>query len=224
MDSTIIYIILGCIVVVNVIFLSFIMKNKNKNSAAPVASASEAAPSLPENHQFVDEYVKTQALGSLNQPVSVPQQPNPIQQDKTEILGGISILSDTEKQQIREKSISPSRVDETVFLGSNQVVSEVQATFRTIEYKENNEQKTYEWDEFVVLTIGRDPNSSELTVSEDQYIGRKHALLYKKEDQYFLVDLDSKNGSFVNGQPLKGQIEVKLDQPFILGQTEFLIK
>ena len=225
MDSTIIYIILGCIVILNAFFLFFMMKNKGKNNATPVAPDSEVALSMPQKNEFIDEYVKTQALGSMNQPVSVPHNPNPVHQDKTEVLGGgISNLSDMEKQTIREKSLSLSSIGETVILGSTQAEPEVQAITRTIEYKENNQKKTFKWDESVVLTIGRDPRGSELTVTEDNYIGRKHALLYKKEDQYFLVDLDSRNGTFVNDEPLKGQTEVTLDQKFKLGQTEFLLK
>ena len=74
------------------------------------------------------------------------------------------------------------------------------------------------------MTIGRDPNNSDLTVSADNFIGRKHALLYKKDDHYLLVDLDSKNGTYINNKQLKGQTEVAIDQVFKLGQTEFILK
>ena len=204
------------------------MKNKNKNktntSAAPIAPAAEEK-STNNPKEFVDEYVKTQALGPNNSLVPTPDSSKPLQHDKTEVLGaGISNLSESEKQSIREISTPQSTVGETVILAPNHSFAEVKTLLRSIQYKENNEQKTFEWDETTLLTIGRDPNNSDLTVSADNFIGRKHALLYKKDDHYFLVDLDSKNGTYINNKQLKGQTEVAIDQVFRLGQTEFILK
>jgi pSer/pThr/pTyr-binding forkhead associated (FHA) protein len=216
-----IYIILGGIVLLNIVFIFLMMKNKNRNtnSTVPVTPAAEEV-AIEKPNDFVDEYVKTQALGSTSSPSPIPEDKKPVKQDKTEVLkGGISNLSESEKQSIRAQST----VGETVVL-SNQSIAEPKTYLRNIQYQDNNEERKFKWDESTPLTIGRDPNSSDLTVSSDNFIGRKHALLYKKDNHYYLVDLDSKNGTFVHNEPLKGQTEIAIDQVFRLGQTEFILK
>jgi hypothetical protein len=226
LDTTIIYIILGGVVLLNIVFLSLMMKNKNKdqNSTAQVAPAVEAE-SIEKPNDHVDEYVKTQALGPTGSSAPMAENKQPVQHDKTEVLrGAIANFSESEKQAIRGTSAPQSPVGETIILGSNQSIAQPKAILRSIQYHDNNEAKKFEWDESTPLTIGRDPNNSDLTVSSDNFIGRKHALLYKKDNHYYLVDLDSKNGTFIHNEPLKGQTEVAIDQVFRLGQTEFILK
>jgi hypothetical protein len=50
------------------------------------------------------------------------------------------------------------------------------------------------------LTIGRDLRSS--LVIEDRQVSRRHARIRLEGDQYILEDLNSRNGTFVNGQEL----------------------
>jgi hypothetical protein len=50
------------------------------------------------------------------------------------------------------------------------------------------------------LTIGRD-EGCDLVIPERQ-VSRQHARIAVEEDRYILTDLDSKNGTFVNGQPV----------------------
>lgn len=51
-----------------------------------------------------------------------------------------------------------------------------------------------------VLLIGRD-EESEIVIPERQ-VSRRHASIHLEEDRYVLKDLGSKNGTFVNGQPV----------------------
>jgi predicted component of type VI protein secretion system len=50
------------------------------------------------------------------------------------------------------------------------------------------------------LTIGRDQRSN--LVIEDRQVSRRHARIRLEGDQYILKDLNSRNGTFVNGQEL----------------------
>lgn len=52
------------------------------------------------------------------------------------------------------------------------------------------------------LTFGRDPGSG--LVIEDRRVSRRHARIWLEGDRYYLEDLNSKNGTFVNGQELQG--------------------
>jgi len=57
-----------------------------------------------------------------------------------------------------------------------------------------------QWPVSGTLTIGRD-ESCEVVVP-DRQVSRQHARLSLRENTVFLEDLDSKNGTYLNGQPL----------------------
>ncbi len=59
-----------------------------------------------------------------------------------------------------------------------------------------------------VWTIGRD---RQLAISiPDRHLSRYHAVIqYIKNQGFYLIDLNSTNGSFVNGEPLQGRILLK---------------
>jgi len=54
------------------------------------------------------------------------------------------------------------------------------------------------------LIIGRQVEKNDFQVDE-QYtkVGRKHARVFRKSDGMYIEDLDSKNGTFVNGKSIK---------------------
>lgn len=56
------------------------------------------------------------------------------------------------------------------------------------------------------VTVGRD-DSSDLTL-DDRQISRQHIRIYKEGSKFFIQDLESKNGTWVNGLQLKGSREL----------------
>ena len=56
------------------------------------------------------------------------------------------------------------------------------------------------------VRIGRDPSNS-LAIS-DLSLSRRHCLLSREQDNYKICDLDSRNGTFVNGSAIS---EYQLD-------------
>lgn len=58
--------------------------------------------------------------------------------------------------------------------------------------------------------IGRDSTQCAIVISDCDGVSRRHAVIKNREDQYFLEDLDSKNGTFVDGQQLKPKERVLL--------------
>ncbi len=50
-------------------------------------------------------------------------------------------------------------------------------------------------------TIGRDASQSTIQIC-DQKASRAHAKIFKEENRYYLEDLESKNGTFLNGKPV----------------------
>ncbi len=57
------------------------------------------------------------------------------------------------------------------------------------------------------VTIGRD-DPSDLVIHMDQ-ISRRHLRIHRSEEYYFVADLDSKNGTWVNGERVTADIRVK---------------
>jgi pSer/pThr/pTyr-binding forkhead associated (FHA) protein len=51
------------------------------------------------------------------------------------------------------------------------------------------------------VTIGRDPTNG-VTLEEDKLVSRSHAEIVVRNEQWYLVDLGSRNGSLVNGRPV----------------------
>lgn len=58
-----------------------------------------------------------------------------------------------------------------------------------------------------VCVIGRDPTSS-VRLEEDS-VSKQHARLARVGDRFEIEDLDSSNGTFVNGRRIHGRAEVK---------------
>ena len=43
-------------------------------------------------------------------------------------------------------------------------------------------------------------------VIEDDFASRRHAQITRRDDGYWLCDLDSKNGTLLDGQPVTGEV------------------
>jgi pSer/pThr/pTyr-binding forkhead associated (FHA) protein len=71
-----------------------------------------------------------------------------------------------------------------------------------------------------IWTIGRDSHAA-LPI-QDQRLSRRHAAIhYAERIGFFLVDLDSTNGSYVNGQPVHGQRRLRDGDRVRLGGFAF---
>lgn len=61
-----------------------------------------------------------------------------------------------------------------------------------------------------VVRVGRSPSISEICISGNRGVGRVHAVLYVRDGQVYILDNNSKNKTFVDGE------ELKPDQPVML--------
>lgn len=67
-------------------------------------------------------------------------------------------------------------------------------------------------------TLGRD-KSCDIPISGDRYVSKKHALLRKDTNGYFLEDLGSTNGTFIDDEPVHGPSLLPDGQIFKVGRT-----
>lgn len=59
-------------------------------------------------------------------------------------------------------------------------------------------------------------------VLKDRWVSRSHAMLQRMDNgEFFLIDLGSRNGSFVNGRRVTIPIRLRNGDELVLGQTEF---
>lgn len=74
------------------------------------------------------------------------------------------------------------------------------------------------------ITIGRDENNT--IQIEDTLVSRFHALVQKIKNAYFIKDLDSTNGTLINGREIPKGNYFKLKQGDVLkiGRTEIHIQ
>ncbi len=70
-----------------------------------------------------------------------------------------------------------------------------------------------------VYTIGRSPDADIRIM--DNTISRNHLKIFRKNNKYFIQDLKSKNGTFVNGERVQAgvEIEVKTGMPLAIGRV-----
>ncbi len=69
--------------------------------------------------------------------------------------------------------------------------------------------------------IGRDPQCHLRPASP--LISKRHCALILREDKIFVRDFDSTNGTFVNEQPVKGEVELKNKDNLKVGPIAFVV-
>ncbi len=66
------------------------------------------------------------------------------------------------------------------------------------------------------ITIGRDPKN--LIVIDNMGVSGHHAVLTHKDNQYFLEDLNSTNGTFLNSEKITGKHQINSTDSIIIGK------
>ena len=70
-----------------------------------------------------------------------------------------------------------------------------------------------------IISVGREIGN-DIVISDDSFVGRHHLQLIKDDAGVFFVrDLNSTNGTFVNGQRIKGEIQIEEHDIIRIGNT-----
>ena len=71
--------------------------------------------------------------------------------------------------------------------------------------------------------VGRDPSCD--IVIPDPYVSRKHLRIFHRDGKWYAVDMGSRNGTFVNGEDIRGRepIELAPGIELVLGLTTIRI-
>lgn len=71
------------------------------------------------------------------------------------------------------------------------------------------------------ITLGRTEDND--LVLQDKYVSSTHAKIYSKDDEYFLEDLKSTNGTILNGVKINGIIQIAVDDQIQIGSLTFKV-
>lgn len=108
------------------------------------------------------------------------------------------------------KSLSATIVEEAAIDIPKKKMFEKKEKKQFIEKANNNDMK--------IITVGRETNND--VVIPDSFVGRHHLQLIKDEaGAFFVRDLNSTNGTFVNGQRIQGEVAVDEKDVIRIGIT-----
>jgi pSer/pThr/pTyr-binding forkhead associated (FHA) protein len=74
----------------------------------------------------------------------------------------------------------------------------------------------------VITPLGRDVNNA--IVIDDPFASAEHAVLTYRGRSWYLEDLESTNGSFINGQPIDGVSALSFGDEVQIGQVRFRLE
>ena len=73
-----------------------------------------------------------------------------------------------------------------------------------------------------ITTLGRDVNNA--VVVDDEFVSAEHAVLTFRGRTWYVEDLDSTNGTFVNGSPVDGVAPLGYGDEIQLGQVRLRLE
>lgn len=69
------------------------------------------------------------------------------------------------------------------------------------------------------IIIGRDDSSAQACLTLDRYVSRRHARVHADDDGLMLEDLESRNGTKLDGNAVHAELPLPVGAPFIVGRT-----
>lgn len=132
--------------------------------------------------------------------------------------GGMFLVMMTMLLIRRKKKSKPSKT-------SGRDIENDTGTFHRVALTDQTDSmKTFRCDFKTTIIVGRNPNMCTLLIGGDNSISGKHCGIYVKSGVFYVKDLDSSNGTKVNGIPLAGECEIHSGDIIKLGRREYLVE
>ena len=71
------------------------------------------------------------------------------------------------------------------------------------------------------LTIGRNTGYHHWTIEGDMTVSGNHCKIYQRNQELYILDLNSTNGTYVNGQRVRGEMKLSNHDKIRIGQSEY---
>lgn len=85
-----------------------------------------------------------------------------------------------------------------------------------------NLKQSFETEVSDYITLGRDADLNSISIPDDE-ISSQHCEILIKDSSLLIKDLNSKNGTYINGVPIKGSYKLESGDVILIGKTEFRI-
>lgn len=136
--------------------------------------------------------------------------------------GGVGGGFDAEKTVLPQQLGTEDRLDETILDHGREEVGLL--GWMVVKESPVMRLRRGKWIEVRSGAIwGRDPNKSHILV-DDPKVSDLHARIFKKDEEFVIIDLGSKNGTWVNGEEIEGKTVIKQDDEIKMGDTIFVLK
>lgn len=206
------------------ISLFYLLQHYNKENAALYKAQREAKKKLKEdnpnkekkgkskekNHTFEDMGF---AVPGQERIMSDPRSSKTEFRDKTEfdmqyvdLVNELTDMPEGEEMDFGETVLLEEEVTEgTVYLGDEEE-EQIQKNVPYLIRKANQEKVNINKE---IFKIGKDKEYADYYIN-NRAISHKHAYIIKRNEDYFVVDTNSKNHTFVDGNRIQSNMEVKL--------------
>ncbi len=118
--------------------------------------------------------------------------------------------------------------DKLVQQQNTQIVSEtsyaeesvpVILNFYKVSTTQKDENKRFVLDGY--LTIGRNTGYHHWTIEGDMTVSGNHCKIYQRNQELYILDLNSTNGTYINGQRVRGEMKLSNHDKIRIGQSEY---
>lgn len=72
------------------------------------------------------------------------------------------------------------------------------------------------------ITLGRKDDNS-IILNNDHFVSSYHAKIYVRNNEFYLEDLASTNGTYINEEKISGRVRLKVNDIVRLGSTVFKV-
>lgn len=94
--------------------------------------------------------------------------------------------------------------------------------FYKVSTTQKDENKRFVLDGY--LTIGRNTGYHNWTIDDDLTVSGNHCKIYPRNKELYILDLNSTNGTYVNGQRVRGEMKLSNHDKIGIGQSEYRIE
>lgn len=91
--------------------------------------------------------------------------------------------------------------------------------FYKVSATQKDENKRFVLDGY--LTIGRNTGYHHWTIDGDMTVSGNHCKIYQRNQELYILDLNSTNGTYINGQRVRGEMKLSNHDKIRIGQSEY---
>lgn len=132
----------------------------------------------------------------------------------TALQNPVLILNDDDSEETEIVGIQNANSDSTQMLWNGEM-----KTHQLVLIDENNPGRTLQTPIRGAIIVGRKPGESNLIIDYDKSISGKHCQITEKDGKFYLKDLQSSNGTFMNETRLLSEVEIHSGCKIRLGRV-----